>query len=136
MCPPICVASSAQKRKSPQCHCSVSHSRSHSPRLRQNARDAATFADVSSRERAATAITMSAEQQKRNAMQHGNSTFDHPRIARRTAVQAGSISLLGLGVNHLAGLRAASAGVHNERIADSLMHLYFPLRWLVAARQL
>ena len=31
----------------------------------------------------------------------------HPRVSRRTALQAGSISLLGLGMNHLEGLRAA-----------------------------
>jgi hypothetical protein len=35
--------------------------------------------------------------------------FRHPRIARRTLLQAGSIGLLGLGMNHLAGLRHASA---------------------------
>lgn len=34
----------------------------------------------------------------------------HPRIARRTALQAGSIGLLGLGMNHMAGLRAMAAG--------------------------
>jgi hypothetical protein len=34
----------------------------------------------------------------------------HPRIARRHAVQAGSIGLLGLGMNHMAGLRAMAAG--------------------------
>lgn len=33
-------------------------------------------------------------------------SFTHPRLSRRTAVQAGSISLLGLGMNHVAGLRA------------------------------
>src|SRR5579863_7013243 len=30
----------------------------------------------------------------------------HPRFPRRTAIQAGSIGLLGLGMNHVAGLRA------------------------------
>ncbi|MFN5536155.1 MAG: DUF1501 domain-containing protein, partial [Planctomyces sp.] len=30
----------------------------------------------------------------------------HPRIARRTAIQAGRIGLLGLGMNHLTGLHA------------------------------
>ncbi len=34
-----------------------------------------------------------------------NSILD-PRIVRRTAIQAGSISLLGLGMNHVAGLHA------------------------------
>ena len=35
--------------------------------------------------------------------------FCHPRVTRRTAIQAGSVSLLGLGMNHLAGLRSAEA---------------------------
>ena len=34
----------------------------------------------------------------------------HPRIARRHAVQAGGIGLLGLGMNHIAGLQAMAAG--------------------------
>lgn len=34
----------------------------------------------------------------------------HPAIARRTMLQAGSIGLLGLGMNHLSGLRAADIG--------------------------
>ena len=34
------------------------------------------------------------------------SQLAHARVARRTAIQAGSISLLGLGMNHVAGLRA------------------------------
>jgi Protein of unknown function (DUF1501) len=33
--------------------------------------------------------------------------FQHPSISRRTAIQAGSIGLLGLGMNHLEALRAA-----------------------------
>lgn len=36
-------------------------------------------------------------------------SFSHPRIDRRTAVQAGMIGLLGLGMEHLAPLRAAGA---------------------------
>lgn len=40
-------------------------------------------------------------------MQPGN--YHHPRPSRRTMIQAGSIGLLGLGLNHLAGLREASA---------------------------
>src|SRR5438034_8176687 len=31
----------------------------------------------------------------------------HPRISRRTAIQAGAVGLLGLGMNHLEPLRAA-----------------------------
>jgi len=33
----------------------------------------------------------------------------HPRITRRTAVEAGAVSLLGLGLNHLTALRALAA---------------------------
>ena len=33
----------------------------------------------------------------------------HPRVTRRTAIQAGAIGLLGLGSNHVAGLRAMAA---------------------------
>jgi hypothetical protein len=34
----------------------------------------------------------------------------HPLVSRRTAVQAGALGLLGLGMNHLSALRASSAG--------------------------
>src|SRR5262252_7342692 len=36
-------------------------------------------------------------------------TYSHPRLPRRTLLQAGSIGLLGLGMNHVAGLRAADS---------------------------
>ena len=35
--------------------------------------------------------------------------LSHPRVSRRTAVQAGALGLLGLGMNHLEQLRAAPA---------------------------
>src|SRR5437763_7693367 len=35
--------------------------------------------------------------------------LSHPRVSRRTAIQAGALGLLGLGMNHLKPLRAASA---------------------------
>ncbi len=35
-----------------------------------------------------------------------NENFQHPRVSRRTAVQAGSLGLLGLASNHLQALRA------------------------------
>lgn len=42
----------------------------------------------------------------------------HPReFSRRTAIQAGSIGLLGLGSNHLAALRTANAGEASEPLA-------------------
>ncbi len=34
-------------------------------------------------------------------------TYSHPLVSRRTAVQAGSLGLMGLGMNHLSALRAA-----------------------------
>lgn len=37
----------------------------------------------------------------------GSSNLQHPQISRRTAIQAGSVGLLGLGTNHLQALRAA-----------------------------
>lgn len=41
---------------------------------------------------------------------HSSSTpWQHQRMARRSAIQAGSIGLLGLGMNHVAGLRAMAA---------------------------
>lgn len=36
-------------------------------------------------------------------------TYSHPLVSRRTAVQAGSLGLMGLGMNHLSALRAADA---------------------------
>ena len=42
------------------------------------------------------------------------SRFAHPRVSRRTALQAGSIGLLGLGMNHVAGLRALAAEAGNR----------------------
>src|SRR5438067_1099840 len=41
--------------------------------------------------------------------------FSHPDFSRRTMLQAGSIGLLGLGMNHLAGLREATAAVGSAR---------------------
>ena len=41
-------------------------------------------------------------------MSHAAPGFQHPVISRRTAVQAGSLGLLGLGMNHLEALRAAT----------------------------
>ncbi len=42
-------------------------------------------------------------------MPSSNQNYHHPRIARRHAIQAGSISLLGLGMNHVQGLHAMAA---------------------------
>jgi uncharacterized protein (DUF1501 family) len=42
-------------------------------------------------------------------------TFEHPRLSRRTALQAGAVGLLGLGMSHLAALRAAGGTAHPPR---------------------
>src|SRR5437899_2026812 len=42
-------------------------------------------------------------------MQHPTPSFQHPVFTRRTAVQAGAIGLLGLGMNHVEALQAAAS---------------------------
>ncbi len=50
----------------------------------------------------------------------------HPTISRRTTVQAGAIGLLGMGMNHLAGLRSANAAapVSNAAGAKSCIYIF------------
>src|SRR5579885_346803 len=43
------------------------------------------------------------------------SACSHPTFSRRTALQAGAVGLLGLGMNHLAGLRALAANAPPAR---------------------
>lgn len=43
------------------------------------------------------------------------SAFQHPRFTRRTALEAGAIGLLGLGMNHVAALQEAAAGADPVR---------------------
>jgi hypothetical protein len=43
--------------------------------------------------------------------------FEHPRLSRRTAIQAGAVGLLGLGMNHLAALRAAGTPAGSAPLA-------------------
>ena len=54
------------------------------------------------------------------------SQFEHTRLARRTAIQAGSISLLGLGMNHVAGLRAlADETASSKRVSPkSVIYIF------------
>ena len=40
---------------------------------------------------------------------HRNASLQHPTVSRRTAIQAGAIGLLGMGMNHLQALQAAGA---------------------------
>ena len=44
---------------------------------------------------------------------HSNFQWNHPAISRRTAIQAGAIGIVGLGMNHLAGLKQAQATTHS-----------------------
>ena len=59
-------------------------------------------------------------------MTRGASPPEHARICRRTAVQAGAISLLGLGMNHVAGLKAmaASATSSSSTPARSCIYIF------------
>jgi uncharacterized protein (DUF1501 family) len=53
--------------------------------------------------------------------------FIHPSVSRRTMLQAGSIGLLGLGMNHVAGLReanAATGGVQSVGKAKSCIYIF------------
>ncbi|MBI2826558.1 MAG: DUF1501 domain-containing protein [Planctomycetia bacterium] len=58
-------------------------------------------------------------------MNHGPASVpEHPRLGRRAAIQAGAIGLLGLGMNHLAalralGARAAGANIPGAQPADT-----------------
>jgi hypothetical protein len=53
-------------------------------------------------------------------------SWGHPQVSRRTAIQAGSVGLLGLGTNHLTALRAANvaaAGLSDVR-ARSVIYIF------------
>jgi len=53
------------------------------------------------------------------------SNLQHPRLSRRTMLQAGSVGLLGLGMNHLAALRAAdSAKGGRQAKAKSVIYIF------------
>ncbi|HLW68588.1 MAG TPA: DUF1501 domain-containing protein [Gemmataceae bacterium] len=55
-------------------------------------------------------------------MPHPVCSFQHPRVTRRTALQAGSIGLLGLGLNHLPLLRAATPA--KPQAAKSVIYIF------------
>ena len=52
--------------------------------------------------------------------------FAHPVVSRRTAIQVGAIGLLGLGTNHLQGLRAADSlrGQDAKRPAKACIYIF------------
>jgi hypothetical protein len=49
-------------------------------------------------------------------MPQASQAMHHPLFTRRTALQAGAIGLFGLGINHLAALRAAAAGSDGKSV--------------------
>ncbi len=51
-------------------------------------------------------------------------TWRHPLVSRRTAIQAGAVGLLGLGMNHVAGLRAAASGAQSAAKAKSCIFIF------------
>jgi uncharacterized protein (DUF1501 family) len=57
------------------------------------------------------------------AAAHEPSTFCHPTFTRRTALQAGAVGLLGLGMNHLPGLRALAAQRREPR-ARAVIYIF------------
>ncbi len=49
---------------------------------------------------------------------------NHPQVNRRTAIQAGAVGLLGLGMEHLAPLREVAAGGANSRRSSAKSVIY------------
>ena len=48
----------------------------------------------------------------------------HPFVSRRTAIQAGAVGLLGLGMNHVDGLRAMAAEQTPRQSAKSVIYIF------------
>ncbi|MFP6753661.1 MAG: DUF1501 domain-containing protein, partial [Pirellulaceae bacterium] len=48
----------------------------------------------------------------------------HPRLSRRTAIQVGSVGLLGLGMNHLEGLRAMAGETAPRQTAKAVIYIF------------
>ncbi|MBT6485845.1 MAG: DUF1501 domain-containing protein [Planctomycetaceae bacterium] len=48
----------------------------------------------------------------------------HPRLSRRTAIQAGGIGLLGLGMNHVAGLREMATGAETLPKPKAVIYIF------------
>jgi hypothetical protein len=51
-------------------------------------------------------------------------TFQHPLCTRRTALQAGAVGLLGLGMNHVAALRSVAASTDSARNVKARRVIY------------
>ncbi len=55
---------------------------------------------------------------------HSRSSWHHAGVSRRTAIQAGTVSLLGLGMNHVSGLRALARDTSQEISASRKAVIY------------
>jgi len=55
---------------------------------------------------------------------HRIQQLQHPQISRRTAVQAGGIGLLGLGMNHVAGLKEMAAAESARTTAKHVIYIF------------
>ncbi|MFH1299565.1 MAG: DUF1501 domain-containing protein, partial [Planctomycetota bacterium] len=53
-----------------------------------------------------------------------NNPTCHPQISRRTAIEVGSLSLLGFGINHLDALRAEAAAPPKHQTAKSCIFIF------------
>jgi len=53
-----------------------------------------------------------------------NNPARHPLVSRRTAIEVGSVSLLGMGINHLDALRTEAAGPTKHRTAKSCIFIF------------
>src|SRR6516225_1511439 len=50
--------------------------------------------------------------------------MQHPRIGRRTALHAGALGLVGLGMNHLQALRAADSATSVKSSARACIYIF------------
>jgi hypothetical protein len=57
-------------------------------------------------------------------MHHTAQPFQHPAFTRRTALQAGAVGLLGLGMNHVAALRALGGGPPTRSGPRTVLYIF------------
>ena len=62
--------------------------------------------------------------QERFAMKASSNQFAHPRVSRRTAIQAGAIGLLGVGMNHVNALQAADVVDQSANSGKSCIYIF------------
>src|SRR5436305_290495 len=61
---------------------------------------------------------------RKSAMPTQNTISQHPRLPRRTAIQAGAVGLLGLGMNHVEALHSLAATAGNAKPAKARSVIY------------